>query len=98
MAEKIEDGGSAFPSDQPRILVPNDLPKEWVEKIVQIADQTKGMTLRDYFAAAALTGILANADYLPDVVKYSDGKLEKAIKVIAKEIFEISDAMLAQRK
>ncbi len=60
---EIKDGGAAFPSDQPQILVPHDLPREWVEKIHQIAGQTKGMTLRDWFAGQALTGLCSRDGY-----------------------------------
>jgi hypothetical protein len=45
----IETGGPAFPAMNERQTGNNDYRYE-------------GMTLRDYFAAAALTGILANPD------------------------------------
>jgi len=46
-----------------------------------------GLSIRDYFAAAALQGYCAN----PDFGSMSD-------KTLAKGAYEISDAMLAARK
>lgn len=46
-----------------------------------------GMSLRDYFAAAALQGMLAG---LPDESPYNSD-------VLAFNAYEISDAMLAER-
>ncbi len=49
-----------------------------------------GMTLRDYFAAAALQGCLANADLIQKI-----GASPVDLSSIA---FEFSDAMLKARK
>lgn len=53
-----------------------------------------GMTLRDYFASAALTGILAaNEDIrpsLPEGVRVSEG--------VARLAYALADAMLAARE
>lgn len=57
---KINDGGAAFPSEQPHILIPGDMPEEWRSKIAQIAYQSKGMTLRQWYAGMALQGFCAN--------------------------------------
>lgn len=46
----------------------------------------QGMTLRDYFAAAALTGLIASPDAVND-----DSKIARAVYVYA-------DAMLEARK
>jgi hypothetical protein len=55
------------------------------EGVSSIIEAQKGMTLRDYFAAAALQGILANPiDVRPETV--------------VKASFEYADAMLAARK
>ena len=75
MAEKINDGGPAFPTFEnagdPR----------------QTGFMTRpGMTLRDWFAAAALTGLCANpAD-------------ETGMSKIAPWCYEVADAMLAARE
>jgi len=51
-----------------------------------------GMSLRDYFAAKALSGFLANPqqDYAPLIT----GKL----KMLAEEAYRLADAMLAARE
>jgi len=70
----IDDGGAAFPCHT------NPMPGK-------LANAPQGMTLRDYFAAAALTGYLANAENGTTC----DEKL-------AKWSYATSDAMLAARK
>lgn len=51
----------------------------------------EGMTLRDYFAAAALTGMLAN----PNVSSAIKG--DDASEVLATQAFKDADAVLAER-
>lgn len=56
--------------------------------------QPNGMTLRDWFAGQALTGMLAHGTrYRP-----RPGDPENWHEAIAKEAFEIADAMLAERE
>jgi hypothetical protein len=69
MSNKINDGGPAFPN------VPPDS---------QYSDWDKGMTLRDYFAAAAL----------PEVDKRSHGTTDD----VARECYQLADAMLKARE
>ena len=47
---KIDDGGTAFPIPYGQVM----------------CDEGKGMTLRDYFAAAALQGLLASGHFTHD--------------------------------
>ena len=70
---KIDDGGAAFPH-QPY----NCDSMNW-------SDGSQGMTLRDYFAAAALQGILANP-------------IDVSPATVVKASYEYADAMLAARK
>lgn len=79
MADKtnaeIKDGGSAFPQietirDDPRLF--GDL------------RSVGGMSLRDYFAAAALTGICIKDSWLPEAT--------------AEAAYRRADAMLAERE
>jgi hypothetical protein len=70
--DRPKDGGSAFP------VTPTD--RSW-----QIADTQMGMSLRDYFAAAAMQGMLASPD--------GDGHVERH----AVGAYQIADAMLAAR-
>lgn len=69
-----DEGGPAFPSAKP--------PECW-------GDDDRGMTLRDYFAAKAMQGMLA-------------GDIDEFVKAIpnktaAECAYTIADAMLAQR-
>jgi hypothetical protein len=76
-----KDGGAAFP----RPLVHVDMNQPGGTSMAQ-----DGMTLRDYFAAAALTGLTKNDPaYLDDVADY---------KWYAEASYELADAMLAERE
>jgi hypothetical protein len=74
---KIEDGGAAFPIDS-YMLNPNATEKEIKE--------AQGMTLRDYFAAAALQGFVTN-----NGTDTADGTL-------AAWAYSLADAMIEARK
>ncbi len=71
---------------------PSVVPKEW-ERV------NFGMTLRDYFAAAALQGILAgkasNETFWEDDWCFV---LPKTPEMTAAQAYERADAMLAERK
>lgn len=71
---KIDDGGYAFPRAATETNNPN-----------MFFEPQEGMTLRDYFAAAALQGILANPT-------------EVSSATVVKASYEYADAMLAARK
>jgi hypothetical protein len=72
---KTNEGGHAFPV-------------QLVEHVS--AHNHPGMSLRDYFAAAALTGLTKNDPaYLDDVADY---------KWYAEASYELADAMLAERE
>jgi hypothetical protein len=81
------DGGAAFPTNE---IVDAYRNERYVKELVQLG----GMSLRDYFAAAALPGVITarvtilNADLGTDLNQES----------IAEEAFELADAMLAERK
>lgn len=49
-----------------------------------ISEEQEGMTLRDYFAAAALTGLLAR-------------KVTAPADSLADQAYELADAMIARR-
>lgn len=51
---------------------------------------TDGMTLRDYFAAAAMQGVIAASGDNDGCVNYSDDK-------VAKLAYDMADAMLKAR-
>jgi hypothetical protein len=73
---KIDDGGPAFPIPYGQVM----------------SEDGKGMSLRDYFAAAALQGALASSDR-------ADGETyEEVRKNICRICYEYADDMLAARK
>lgn len=75
-----ETGGQAFPRQQWEYDGRNNV----------LQYQEEGMTLRDYFAAKSMQGILANPGIL-DVVS------DVAVKWVASEAYKVADAMLAAR-
>jgi len=64
-------GGPAFPTTKPL--------ESW-------GDPNQGMTLRDYFAAKAMQGLL------------SDPALKRPWSVFAKDAYDMADAMLKARQ
>jgi hypothetical protein len=87
MNEQIDDGGPAFPhSSQPLDAQGNPMCGEHSEW---------GMTLRDYFAAAALTGICAHATAIKQGMEQTG---DEAPQFAADSAYEVADAMLAARK
>lgn len=98
MSEKIEDGGPAFPIDEKN------------------HDGTHfhcntGLSMRDYFAAAALQGMLSSDVYMREIDGAAeqfvgdDGwrptdpqKKQAQINVVSRTAFDLADAMLAARR
>lgn len=78
MSEKIKDGGPAFPAESARIIGPD----------IYIYE---GMTLRDYFAAKAMSGILAHLE------NHMERFLDLHDEDIAKFAYRQADAMLEAR-
>ena len=76
MSDDINDGGPAFPEAGMGGL-PNG----------EFISGQAGMTLRDYFAAKALMGLLASVDSECDINK----------DISAKWAYEVADAMIAAR-
>jgi hypothetical protein len=74
---KIDDGGAAFP-----------LPKQVFGENACLQYSDTGMTLRDYFAAAALTGIVSSMYCTPNVT----------FDEVAGRAYAQADAMLEARK
>jgi len=73
---KIKDGGAAFP-----------LPKQVFGENIHLEYIDKGMTLRDYFAAAALQVLLADGYHKS--YKYCN---------VAEDAYMLADAMIEARK
>ncbi len=75
MSEKKSDGGPAFPS----AFTYSDRDGDITTKI------TDGMTLRDYFAAQALSGLIQYVGY-------------ESIANVVEHSYKIADAMIAERE
>ncbi len=82
MSNKIDTGGPAFPTRNEAQIGP-------------ISYHYEGMTLRDYFAAKAMQGILSNASLLEVV----DQKFEadSTRDAVSKYAFGVADAMIKER-
>lgn len=71
----------AFPQDDIHLVIPKELSEKYPELLQQIKVRGKGMTLRQYYAAKAMQGILTTIPHMPndDIVRQS---------------FNIADAMI----
>ena len=78
----MNDGGPAFPQS----LVDN---QGRIDKSYDFCD-AGGMSLRDYFAAAALSS-------LPNELRHTHGGTELAVKSVAQWAFRVADAMISER-
>ena len=57
-----------------------------------------GMTMRDYFAAAALQGVMKDRENVKALAKAADQEKQDPAAFIASRMFNIADAMLAERE
>ena len=73
---KIDEGGAAFP-----------LPKQVFGENIHLEYADKGITMRDYFAAAALQGLIFHNSFG-----------EVSDENIAKGSYQYADAMIEARK
>lgn len=78
------DGGPAFPGEQVSVFIPNELK----EKAEAFTVKLNGMSLRAYFAAKALQGLVASArssmyapiDYAKDSILIADALIAELEK------------------
>lgn len=59
--------------------------------------RNEGMTLLDYFAAAALQGILSNPSWREDCINTANIKLTEPADIAAGYAYNYADFMLAER-
>lgn len=85
---EIKDGGFAFP----HIEIENRSSASQIGRI-PIEIQHSGMSLRDWFAGQALTGILANTQYSSYGVKLNNEMLNLDIAC-----YKIADMMIKERE
>lgn len=81
----MKDGGPAFPASDSQIIGKG--------KDAAIVLGQFGMTLRDYFAAAALQGLLASANLVPKKGVTRPLHIEATVAA-----YEVADAMLVERE
>jgi hypothetical protein len=74
-----KDGGSIAPS--------------MVNTVDGVVHPVGGLTVRDHFAAAALTGLCANVEWLRKARSQGDGRV-----FAAQAAYGLADAMLAERE
>ena len=86
-------GGSAYPRNHVPGTVTTD--GEGRQYHTPFMPAQEGMTLRDYFAAAALQGVLS--DHVKMAVWGCENGSEGAREVAAMVAYEYADAMLAER-
>jgi hypothetical protein len=88
----INNGGPAFPPQDRSFVIQADVPLERVKETLSIIDRDRqiGMSLRDYFAAQALT-VLCQADGVADFLQDKKSRL-------AEHCYAIADAMLKARE
>lgn len=89
MADKIEDGGPAYPR-----------PEVWKPDGTMCALALDGMSLRDYFAAAALASVLSDHAHDWELTawfgKHATGVTKQ--QILSRRAYDIADAMLSARK
>ena len=93
----IETGGPAFPAGSVRKSRPaHDPGGNWVETD-RVQPLHQGLTMRDYFAAKAMQGLLCRGATLwPFGADESDDPTDALL--MARTAYQIADAMLAARK
>lgn len=85
---KRDTGGPAFPRPGYYPDMENTAREDFNEKFAHRSEPQEGMQLRDYFAAAALTGTLAYQGH---------GARQITPQEAAMEAYAMADAMLAER-
>lgn len=103
MSEEIKNGGSAFPA--PEKIYKNVCMTSPSSPDAFIVSSS-GMSLRDYFAAAALHGFCSNQQSLKENIKdcdaiqakYGVSKPEMPRQNLAFVCYQIADAMLEARE
>lgn len=95
MAETVKnDGGSAFPGithiEAPQTI--NHMTPKWSR-----VKSDGGMSLRDWFAGRALSGLLSDGETIGIMGKAASEAGKSRVPYMASAAYEIADAMLAER-
>lgn len=88
----FDDGGPAFPTEQfDEAMFARKAPVVGSMQAAEIATSlTGGMTLRDWFAGQALSGLMADPGLRPATTDEFDH--------MARRLYQVADAMLTARK
>jgi hypothetical protein len=86
----VSDGGPAFP--EPIVSTPD----HGLQSSGSYGFQT-GMSLRDYFAAAALQGMMSNSDWCKAARDTTKEQMEFS-EAVSRCAYEFADSMLAARE
>lgn len=91
--EDVGDGGPAFPvvTEFRKYVDPSEYEN------FEATRSQEGMTLRDYFAAAALTGMIANPDISMAASKQEGVTPAKLRECFARDAYKQADQMLHHR-
>jgi hypothetical protein len=107
MSTLFEDGGPAFPvgdmqtAHRVGMAATNGTGRPESEYIAAAARATAGMTLRDYFAAKTMQGIVSSIDSEANYHRLHGHAHAQGLKVsewIARDAYKQADAMLAARE
>jgi hypothetical protein len=79
------DGGPAFPL------------ADWKVDLARGSFISGGMTLRDYFAAAALQGTMKDRENLKALWNSAELEHKEVSNLIAEKMYLLADAMIAER-
>ena len=92
-------GGPAFPQDYEHTKVVIQMQQTGeitAEQLLNYTRQLHGMTLRDYFAGKVLPAIYA--DCMAEIEKYGIHRQSEWLDNVAKDAYQIADAMLKERQ
>ena len=95
----IKDCGPAFPQDYEHtkaVILTHQAGEISAEQLLHCARQLRGMTLRDYFASKVLPAIYA--DCMAEIEKYGIHRQSEWLDNVAKDAYQIADAMLKARQ
>jgi len=90
--QKREDGGSAFPQPETVVTSAHDM-----GLVLDRIDGSRGMSLRDYFAAKVMASNIANADLYEATIRAAAVQTITVQRALALMAYDIADAMLAER-
>ena len=106
----IKDGGPAFPQDYEHTkaaILTHQAGEISAEQLLHCARQLRGMTLRDYFAAEAMTSIISNTTWFDAITETASKALHvenvvelslEVKKMCAGHAYDFADAMLKARQ